>query len=417
MARTAPATKQVRKNAQQTQKQASRGTPAAPNINRTVGNAVKRALSAIPRGTFASLGGNFAGPMGALAGKTLSTITGYGDYALESGQDTSKFGGEVPHFQNGNDNTVIRHREYVGIVESPGTAFTNISYDINPGNSALFPWLSCVARSYQQYKIKSMAFIFKSLTSEYSNSGGLGQVIMATNYNVNDDAYSSSIQMENSEYAVAMKPSVSMLHPLECASHLRRNDPFYVYDPRANSTGAVTDKRFRDMGKFQIATEGLSTTPGVTIGQLWITYEVELLKPVVPYGITSFSPSYWSSPNYTDTGSYTANIVDPSVVVDGLGAAGGIVITISNLAGRSATILWHGLAEGLISHDTTLSGMTVTPSSSTMEHDQRSANQQGTPDTFTGHAVVSITSNTATFTVNAGANTAYNSGWVWVYTS
>jgi hypothetical protein len=272
-----------------------------PNLASTVKKAVHDGLKLLPRGTFAKVGGTF-GPVGAAVGHALSSISGVGDYEVSGG--ATVHGGEVPHFTNRPDKTIIKHREFVGAIKSPGSGFTNTTYDINPGNSTLFPWLSTVARSYQQYKILGMVAVYKPLTSDYAAAGGLGQVILATNYNVNDPAFSSAIQMENSEYAVAVKPSKGALHVIECASPLRRNDPFYVYDPNA-LTSAVSDKRFYDMGKLQVATEGLSTGAGVTIGQLWVTYEIELIKPVLPISVSP-APTLAVYPAYSSATTWSA---------------------------------------------------------------------------------------------------------------
>jgi hypothetical protein len=45
----------------------------------------------------------------------------------------------------------LQHREYVGMIVCPGTAFTSLVYNINPGNSTLFPYLSSIARLFEYY--------------------------------------------------------------------------------------------------------------------------------------------------------------------------------------------------------------------------------------------------------------------------
>jgi len=236
---------------------------------------------------------------------------------------------------------------------------------------------------------------------------------MATNYNVNDDPYSSTVQMENSEYAVAVKPSLHAYHPIECASDQRRNDPFYVYDSHANTSGAVADKRFRDMGKFQIATEGLSTTSGVTIGQLWVTYEIEFLKPILPY--RSGPPAlagFWTSPNYTVAGSWTDNIAIDGIEVDGVGSSGGIKVTLQGYAGRNVAIMYQCLGAGIVSQSTILTGLNAsgTPGAD-MLHSQASFRS----DTAIGHGVFAVTADVADLTVTLPASGSYNGGWVYVY--
>jgi hypothetical protein len=244
-------------------------------------------LKQIPKGTFAktgaAAGAHFGGPMGGAVGGTvgrqLARITGYGDYSVNS--NSMVLAGDPPVFANNSLSTVIKHREYITDIVSTGTAFSNTAYDVNPGNSNVFPWLANVATSYQQYKVRGMVFEFKSTSSEYATGSGLGKVIMASNYNVNEPTFANVQEMENSEYAVANKPSVSFYHPVECARGARRDDPFYVKDPNKVDVG-TSDNRWYDMLKFQVATTGLSAPAATTIGEIWVTYEIELLKPVVP---------------------------------------------------------------------------------------------------------------------------------------
>jgi len=266
----------------------------AAQVNSLAGR-VDRLLKQIPKGTFAATGAaagaHFGGPPGRIAGGTLgralSQITGYGDYTVNSNSMTGQqmLAGDPPIFKNNSLSTVIKHREYIADIVSTGTTFANTAYDVNPGNRALFPWLANVATSYQQYKVRGMVFEFKSTSSEYATGSGLGKVILASNYNVNEPTFDNVQEMENSEYAVANKPSVSFYHPVECARGARRDDPFYVKDPNKTDVGE-SDNRWYDMLKFQVATSGLSAPVDTTIGEIWVSYEIELLKPVVPRLLT-----------------------------------------------------------------------------------------------------------------------------------
>jgi hypothetical protein len=415
-------------------KNAKAQAKSQPEVPSNLANAVKRAvmsgLKAIPKGTLAKIGG-FAGPGGAALGQAASTIFGVGDYEVSGGATT--FGGEVPHFTNMPDKTIIKHREFVAAVKSPGTDFTNTTYDINPGNSSLFPWLSTVARSYQQYKILGMVAIYKPLTSDYAASGGLGQVILATNYNVNDPAYSSAIQMENSEYAVAVKPSKGALHVIECASARRRNDPFYVYDPNADS-GAVSDKRFYDMGKLQVATEGLSTTADVTIGQLWVTYEIELIKPVLPASVVPpaptdrpFYPGYWSAGSWATT-TWTENLGLTGVTVYGEDVSTSVKrlhVTVTGAPVGSKVIIMYQVYGNAFVSAVPGSNLDMDPASDVMHHSQESDYIHGNDSTYQvcGHAVGTVVEATATsafqvtvqrLSTDPTAMTA-TGGWVYVY--
>lgn len=219
-----------------------------------------------------------------MAGKAISRITGVGDYHVKSNSIETSGGsisGEVPHFGKENNSTRVRHREFVTDVMVPSSPllFSNTSYVINPANAALFPWLSKFAENYQQYRIHGMVLVFKTTTSDYSASGGMGKVAMATNYNVRDSAYANMIELENAEFSVSGKPSMSRVHPIECASNNGLPLVRYVRDLQYDAAGG--DDRLYDAGKFQFATQGLPGNAGTVIGELWCSYDIEFYKPIV----------------------------------------------------------------------------------------------------------------------------------------
>lgn len=275
-------------------KQVNMVTPAKKQKTYTKGQVtVRRALkNTIPTGTFSRIGGNLGGifgPAGAAfgrgAGSVLSSITGMGDYKVKSNSiltDTASFSGEVPTFGKTDNSTRVRHREFVMdvTVSSTPAAFTNTTYVIQPSNATLFPWLSSLAQNYQQYKLHGMVMVFKSTTSDYSAAGALGKVAMATNYNVRDSAFVNMQELENAEFSVSGKPSLSRVHPIECAPNNGVPLIKWVRDTDYDASGG--DDRLYDVGKFQFATSGLpSGTANAVIGELWISYDIEFFKPIV----------------------------------------------------------------------------------------------------------------------------------------
>ena len=82
-----------------------------------------------------------------------------------------------------------------------------------------YPWLANVAGRFEEYNIEGMLFEYKSMYSDAAvqTGGSLGSVIMATSYNAAKPLFASKIEMENYEFAMSAKPSVSMCHPIECA--------------------------------------------------------------------------------------------------------------------------------------------------------------------------------------------------------
>lgn len=225
------------------------------------------------------LGGLVGGPIGASFGDKLGTaigngVFGHGDYVINSNSLVK--GNPVPEFRDGKRSVIIKHREYLTDILS-STSFSNRSYNVNAGLSATFPWLSSIATGFEQYRFHGLLFEFISTAGSAiaSTNNALGTVIMASEYNVNKPLFAYKQQMEAYEFACANKPSESFVHPLECDP---AEVPLKMYYVR-NATD-VDDKRFSDLAIFQLATQGMQAA-NINIGELWVTYEVELFKPLL----------------------------------------------------------------------------------------------------------------------------------------
>jgi hypothetical protein len=168
------------------------------------------------------------------------------------------------------------HREYLGDVISSSTsgAFSNTTYRINPGNVLSFPWLSVIAQNFDQWRPNGIVVAFKSTSSVYNGSSqALGTVIIASDYDLTDAAYSSKIEMENSEFAVSAKASDNILHPIECAPNERQ-----VKVLKCRGVTTPTDNlQWYDLCNVQVATQGITGT-SVNLGELWITYDISFFK-------------------------------------------------------------------------------------------------------------------------------------------
>lgn len=244
----------------------------------------------------------------------FKSITGFGDYKVRS--NTLLSGASPAVFRGGDRSTVVRHREFVQDVTG-STTFSSTSYAVNPGNATLFPWLAAVASCYEQYNIHGMIFEYKSTSADSLNSTNtaLGTVCMATQYNVLNPAFTNKIQMQNYEFATSCRPSDSMMHPLECDPS---QTPTNIYYTSPSATGG--DLRFVNMANFQIATVGMQS-PGTIIGELWLSFEIELLKPrlssviagTLTYNCTAYNPV--SSTNLFTSPSAVANTGYPGALI------------------------------------------------------------------------------------------------------
>lgn len=251
---------------------------------KTVG---RTALGALPKGTFSSIGGALGGLVGqgaagAQLGSALSTATGYGSYEL--GPSVVDEGMNAPQIVNYAGGTVVSHREYLGPIRA-SDLFEITRYDVNPGDKKLFPWLSGIAGNFQQYRMRGMIVTFKSTSSDatITTNTNIGTVMMCTDYDVDDPAPFNKAAMMNYEQAVDNKPSSSFQHIVECDPAQSRNNGVYHIrtEDRSDLQADRRSLKDYDYASFYVATEGMQLSGGIRhpVGELWVSYEIELLKP------------------------------------------------------------------------------------------------------------------------------------------
>jgi len=293
MTKSKKASARAKKNNMAGRKIKGKGNYQTFNL-RGIASKLDQVLGAIPKGTFARKGAQMGakyGPLGALAGKGIgagiAAVTGYGNYSVRANSlsQVSTSVDMVPQFVKNDHSIRVRHREFIRDLAVPSnpTDFNLTSQLINPANKELFPWLATMAKQYSQYKVHGMVFVYKTMSSDITAGGSLGTVIFGTNYNSIDRSFLSKVEMENSEFAVSCKPSNSLVHAIECDPKYSGLDVLYVRDP-AYETTDTSDRRFYDYGKFQVATQGLPGITGTTMGELWVSYDIEFMKPVIGGG-------------------------------------------------------------------------------------------------------------------------------------
>ncbi len=216
--------------------------------------------------------------VGRWLGSGIGQIFGSGDYQIVGASPDYNVlanGNQIPKFSTGRQTNIVCHREYLQDIQGT-TAFTLLSFALNPGIASTFPWLSSIAQNYQEYKFHGLIFEFRPLITDFVTSGAPGVVVMATNYNADAPVYNTKQEMENSEYAVSVKPTRDLIHGVECAAQQTVLPQLYV---RSGNPPAGQDKRLYDQGNFQMATQG---NPSQLLGELWVSYCVEFFKPILP---------------------------------------------------------------------------------------------------------------------------------------
>lgn len=227
------------------------------------------------------IGGPGGAALGSSAGDLMSKILGFGDYQVNV--NTLIKPDPVPEFQMSNPRcTVVRHREFIKDVQASSlsgsaTIFNNTPLRIQPGDAQTFPWLSMIAQNYEQYRFHGLIFEYKTQSGALSTTGQLGTVVMATQYNSLSAAFQNKQEMENYEFGTSIKASESVIHPVECdPKQTQCNGIFNISTDELDA--ASGDSRLYDLGRFNIATVGMPTASEI-VGELWVSYEVCLMKP------------------------------------------------------------------------------------------------------------------------------------------
>lgn len=261
----------------------------------SIGSAIGAALGGAVGGPG---GAGLGGALGRAGGGMLSNIFGHGDYAvtnipaIKENSIALSNSAQIPQFGTGKVAVNFKHREFLGDVISSATAgaFKIDSFPINPGLPVTFPWLSgVVGAKFQQYRCNGMSFEFRSMSADALNSTNtaLGCVVMSTDYDSADVVFASKQEMENTEYGVSCKPSVNMMHAIECARIQTPVSELYI---RAWDVPSGKDVRLYDLGRFSIATVGCQGT-NVNLGELWVSYDIDVFKAIeqVPAYLTAFA--------------------------------------------------------------------------------------------------------------------------------
>lgn len=252
---------------------------------------------------------------GYAGGAMASKIFGMGDYSVKH-NSIMKNSNDVPSFANGGRWVDIAHKEYlcdvISPAASPGWGIVS-TFNLNPGLSTSFPWLSTVAANYEEFEFLGLVFCFESTSAAWSGSSqALGSVQIATQYDANDPNFASQVEMLQYEFSTSSSVATTCYHPVECNPKDNPRNNLYV---RANAN--VTSIQLYDLGKTTIALQGISAA-NVNVGKLWVTYRVRLGKPKMLAGQIGYQVGY---ARYTLSNSLTNTtyFTGATKVTDGIG--------------------------------------------------------------------------------------------------
>lgn len=223
--------------------------------------------------------GDAGGFAGTSLGASLSRWLGSGDYTVNSNSivKRSQASPDIPAMHRNDQVITVRHKEFVCEVSGSIAYTVQRQFSLNPGVAGTFPWLSQVAAQYTEYRIKGMVYHYIPTSGDAvaSTNAALGSVMLQTSYRANEPAPTSKVELLNEFWASEGKPSVSFVHPIECDP---KENPFNIQYVRTSAVAATDNILLYDLGTTTLATSGQQIDSGV-LGDLWVTYEIELRKP------------------------------------------------------------------------------------------------------------------------------------------
>jgi len=237
-----------------------------------------------------SLGGLGGGMVGGLIGQpaagsaagsslmgAVSKWLGAGDYEVSRNTIVTRAAAGIPAMHNTGQSVIVRHKEFVTSIRGSSAFTVQNTFNLNPGLASTFPWLANIASRFQEYEFKGLVWHYVPTSGTFNGtSAALGSVMLQTTYRSTDTAPASKTEMMNEYCANETVPFDSMAHPVECDP---KENPFSIHYVR--NVGITSGEPLMyDLGTTFVATIGQSNSNDF-VGDLWVTYEVELKKPLI----------------------------------------------------------------------------------------------------------------------------------------
>lgn len=170
---------------------------------------------------------------------------------------------------------LLENDEFIENINS-SIEFRVRSLSVNPGQSAVFPWLASMAKNFEKYRFEYLEFYYRPRVSGFAAAGQRGQVIMSFDYDAADPPPTDKQQMEATWPHKDDMPYKEIRLNLPIAE-LTGPGGKYVR-PGLPPTG--TDIKTYDAGLLHIATSGMDSLDAY-IGELRVRYRAILLVPVL----------------------------------------------------------------------------------------------------------------------------------------
>jgi len=222
--------------------------------------------------------------------KTRAQNSGVGGMTSGAGRQTAAAAAyssaqsqRAPRIQASRDNCRIVHRELIGSVVGSAAFAVPLTFAVNPGLPASFPWLSTQAQAWETYRFNKLRYCYYTRTG----TGVPGSCMLVPDYDAEDSA-------PISEQVASSYEDVEEDAPWkDICCELRPSAMFSIGPKKFVRTGAVpagTDVKTYDAAQLFVC-----TTDGTAVnwGKLWVEYDVEFFTPQInPAGVGVLSQQH-----------------------------------------------------------------------------------------------------------------------------
>lgn len=171
----------------------------------------------------------------------------------------------------------VTHKEYIGDFTSNGASFAVNNYNVNPGLSGTFPWLSAIANRYESYLIDDLRFIYEPICPTTT----AGSILMAMDYDAADSAPSNKVTIMSYTSATRTSPWNRTVFAAKRSDLHKFGVQRYV---RSTTVPTGTDVKTYDVGNFFLASQGTPAGP-TALGEIYVSYTIRLMTPQITAGI------------------------------------------------------------------------------------------------------------------------------------
>lgn len=164
----------------------------------------------------------------------------------------------------------VKHRELIEPAVLGSTTFgLQGTYAINPGLPETFPWLSSTAKSWQEYEVHKLSFVYLTRTSTATS----GSIMISPDLDPTNPPPSNEVSTSNNPNTVEGPVWKDLRCDIDLAGIKSLNHRFVRSGPEVGDLHL-----FDALTVYLITNDCVNSNP---IGKLWVEYDISLYAPVV----------------------------------------------------------------------------------------------------------------------------------------